>query len=88
MHDAIMLENAGIAATAIITEQFVLTVQAMAQASGRPDLPFAVIPHPISHNDDAELRAKAASAVQQCVAILTQPSQLPQTRGPHARAGC
>jgi hypothetical protein len=73
MHDAMLIEKTGIAATAIITDRFVLTVQAMAQASGRPDLPFAVIPHPISHNDDAELRVKAASAVQQCVAILTQP---------------
>jgi hypothetical protein len=71
MHDAMIIEQTGIAATAIITDRFVLTVQAMAQASGRPDLPFAVIPHPISHNDDAELRAKAASAVQQCVAMLT-----------------
>ena len=65
MHDAMLIEKTGIAATAIITDRFVLTVQAMAQASGRPDLPFAVIPHPISHNDDAELRVKAASAVQQ-----------------------
>ena len=73
MHDAMLIEKTGIAATAIITDRFVLTVQAMAQASGRPDLPFAVIPHPISHNDDAELRAKAASAIQQCVAMLTQP---------------
>jgi hypothetical protein len=83
MHDAIVVEHTGIAATAIITDRFVLTVQAMAQVSGRPHLPFAVIPHPISHNDDAELRAKAALAVQQCVAILTQPSRAPQPRGPH-----
>ena len=48
----------------------------MAQVSGRPGLPFAVIPHPISHNDDAELRTKAASAVQQCVVILTQASRM------------
>jgi hypothetical protein len=84
MHDAMLIEQTGIVATAIITDQFVLTVQAMAQASGRPDLPFAVIPHPISHNTEAALRAKAASAVQQCVAILTQPSRAPQTRDPHA----
>jgi len=44
----------------------------MAQVSGMPGFPFAVIPHPISNNDDAMLRAKAAEAVQQCVAILTQ----------------
>jgi hypothetical protein len=78
MHDAVMVEKAGIAATAIITERFVSAVQAMAQVAGRPGLPFAVIPHPISHNEDAELHAKAASAVQQCVAILTQPPSAPQ----------
>lgn len=77
MHDAIIVEQTGIAATAIITDHFVPAVQAMAQVSGRPGFPCAVIPHPISHNDDAELRAKAASAVRQCVAILTQPSAVP-----------
>lgn len=77
MHDAILIEQTGIAATAIITDRFVQTVQAMAQASGRPGFPFAVIPHPISHNDDPALRAKAALAVQQCVAILTQPEGAP-----------
>jgi hypothetical protein len=83
MHDAIMVEHTGIAATAIITDRFVPTAQAVARVSGRPGLPFGVIPHPISHNDDAELRTKAASAVQQCVAILTQPSRVPQTMGSH-----
>jgi len=42
----------------------------MAQVSGRPGFPFAIIPHPISNNDDAVLRIKAAEAVRQCVAIL------------------
>ena len=78
-----VLESTGIAATAIITNRFVPTAQAVAQGFGRPGFPFAVIPHPISHNDDAELRAKAALAVQQCVAILTQPSRASQTMGPH-----
>jgi hypothetical protein len=45
----------------------------MAQAAGMPGFPFAVIAHPISNNDDAVLHAKAAEAVQQCVAILLQP---------------
>ena len=44
----------------------------MAQVSGRGGLPFAVIAHPISNNADAVLRAKAAEAVRQCVAILVQ----------------
>jgi len=76
VHDAITAEKAGIAATAIITDRFVPTAQAMAQASGMPAFPLAVIPHPISNNDDAMLRAKAAAAVQQCVAILVQPQKI------------
>jgi len=63
-------EKAGITATAIITDRFVQTAQVMAQVSGRPGFPFVVIPHPISNNDDAVLRTKAAEAVQQCAAIL------------------
>ena len=63
-------EQAGITATAIITDRFVQTARVMAQVSGRPGFPFAVIAHPISSNDDAVLRTKAAEAVRQCVAIL------------------
>jgi len=73
VHDAISAEQAGVAATAIITDRFVQTTQVMAQVSGMPRFPIAVIPHPISNNDDAILRAKAADAAQQCVAILLQP---------------
>jgi hypothetical protein len=70
MHDAILAEQAGILATAIITDRFVPTAQVMAQVSGMPGHPFAVISHPISHNSDAELREKASDAVQQCARIL------------------
>jgi hypothetical protein len=75
VHDAITAEKAGVAATAIITDRFVQSAQAMSQVSGMPGFPLAVIPHPISNNDDAVLRAKAAEAVQQCVAILVQPEE-------------
>ena len=72
MHDAITAEKADITATAIITERFVQTAQAMGQVSGMPGFPFAVIPHPISNNSDAVLREKAAAAVKQCVTILVR----------------
>jgi hypothetical protein len=71
VYDAISAEKVGITATAIITDRFVQTAQAMARVSGIPAFPFAVIPHPISNNDDDALRAKAEEAVQQCVAILS-----------------
>lgn len=57
-------------ATAIITDRFSQTAQVMAQVSGFPGYRFAVIPHPISNNSEDVLRAKAESAVQQCVEIL------------------
>jgi len=42
----------------------------MAKVSGMPDYLFAVIPHPISNNTEAVLRAKAEEAVRQAVKIL------------------
>jgi len=57
-------------ATAIITDRFAQTARVMAQVSGMPAFPFAVIDHPISNNSDAVLREKAEAAVQQCVVIL------------------
>jgi len=72
LHDAISAEKAGIPATAIITDRFVQTAKVMAQVSGMPEYPFAVIPHPISNNNDAVLQEKAESVVQQCVAILSR----------------
>jgi hypothetical protein len=50
----------------------VQTAQAMAEVSGMPGFPFAVIAHPIANNDDEVIRAKAEEAVQQCIAILMQ----------------
>lgn len=64
------MEHYGVPATAIITDRFVHTAQVMAQVSGRSGFPFAVIAHPISNNDQAVLHAKAAAALQQCVAIF------------------
>ena len=54
-----------------MTDRFTATAEAMARATGLPAFPFAVIPHPISNNDDGVLRAKAQEAVVQCVEILT-----------------
>lgn len=72
MHDAITATKAGITATAIITDRFTQTAQAIAQVSGMPMHPFAVIPHPISNNSDTVLQEKAALAVAQCVKIFLQ----------------
>ena len=55
-----------------MTDRFTATAEAIARATGMPAFPFAVIPHPISNNDDSTLRTKAGEAVAQCVEILTK----------------
>ena len=74
MLDAVLAEKTGIPAAAIITDRFRQTAQAIAATYGMNGYGFAVIAHPISHNNDAELRAKAGAAVQQCAALLTERS--------------
>ncbi len=43
----------------------------MAGASGLPDYPFVVIPHPIAGNTDDALREKAAAVYDAVVRQLT-----------------
>ena len=43
----------------------------MAGASGLPDYPFVVIPHPIAGNSDEALRDKAAAVYEAVVRLLT-----------------
>ena len=44
----------------------------MAGASGLPDYPFVIIPHPIAGNTDDALREKAAAVHDAVVRQLTQ----------------
>ena len=53
-----------------MTERFVDTARLMAEVCGLPGYRFAVVAHPISSNDDAELRAKAGEVVQQSLDLL------------------
>jgi hypothetical protein len=55
-----------------MTDAFLGTAEALAQACGMPGYPFAVIRHPIAADDDGALRRKAAEAVQQCQELLTR----------------
>ena len=70
MHDAISAEKLGIPTAAIMTDRFVLTIRAMARSLGLPDYPVVAIPHPLSHNTEDELNAKAEEAVRQCIGVL------------------
>jgi hypothetical protein len=72
LHDAVSVERAGTPAAAIMTDAFTSTARTMARSLGLPDYPFAVIPHPISSDSPANLRAKAADALRQCESILVR----------------
>jgi hypothetical protein len=61
--DAVALEQAGVPATAVITEPFVNLVAAYAARLGVPGYPVVVLPHPIASLDDADLQTLAAKAV-------------------------
>jgi hypothetical protein len=53
-----------------MTETFIATAEALAQACGMPGYAFAVISHPIAPDDDQVLRHKAADALRQCRELL------------------
>jgi len=58
-------------AAVICTDQFVEGGRAQAAICGNPHYPFAVVTHPIGSLTPAELRARAAAAIPQVLAILT-----------------
>ena len=58
-------------AAVICTDQFVESARAQAAICGNPHYPFAVVTHPIGSLTPAELRARAAAAIPQVLAILT-----------------
>ena len=64
------MEQRGIPAAAVMTDRFTETAQLMAAVYGVPDYRFAIVAHPISSDGEPALRAKAADAVRQCIAVL------------------
>src|SRR5580658_1707503 len=69
--DAVVAEQAGVAATAIITEPFQGLVASYAARLGAPGYPVVVLPHPVSSLSDSELAAVASKAVSSALHLLT-----------------
>jgi hypothetical protein len=53
-----------------MTKRFVSAAEMMSRVLGMPGYRFAVIGHPVSSADDAELRAMARLAIEQGRALL------------------
>jgi hypothetical protein len=71
VHDGIILDQAGIPTATIISDEFIITGQAIAVAAGVPDYPYLVMPHPLSSLTDAELRQRAHRLAPIVVQVLT-----------------
>jgi len=57
--DAILMEEQGVPAIAIVTTPFRSTGRAMAESWGKPGYPFLDTPHPIANLGGAELDERA-----------------------------
>jgi hypothetical protein len=68
--DAILMEQQGVPAVAVVTTPFRETGAAMAASWGKPGYPFADTPHPIANLTETDLDARAdalADAVERCL---------------------
>jgi len=68
--DGTIFERKGIQAAAILTDTFRRPGDAMARVQGFADYRYAVITHPISSLNPAQVRARAEQALPQVLAIL------------------
>jgi hypothetical protein len=70
--DGILFEKHGVPAASIVTDVFVATGHAMAQAWGLPTYKFLCMPHPIANLTEDELDQRARDMVPQIVQLLLQ----------------
>ncbi|MEM7000773.1 MAG: hypothetical protein AAF529_08300 [Pseudomonadota bacterium] len=72
MHDGISFEQSGKRALVLCTEPFAVTGHNIARVMGLADYPFALLAHPLGSLSAEQIEQRAADAVQQCLAILTE----------------
>jgi hypothetical protein len=68
--DGILMERRGIPAASICTDLFVPNGQAIAEAHGAPDYPFALVPHPLASASLAELARQAKEVLPELIRLL------------------
>ncbi|MFQ5849417.1 MAG: hypothetical protein ACE5JU_02370 [Candidatus Binatia bacterium] len=78
MLDGILFERKGVPAATIVTEPFVPTGRAMAEAWGVPDYRFLVMPHPTANLTEEQLDQRAREIVPQVVELLLDKSLAPK----------
>ncbi len=71
--DGLLLEQAGIPSVVICSDAFTVSADAMADLRGAPGYRYVTTAHPVANLTPDGVRARAAQAVPQIVALLTQP---------------
>ena len=78
MADGTIFERKGIQTAAILTDTFRRPGDAMARVQGFADFRYAVITHPISSLNSAQVRERAEQALPQVLAILGLADRAPE----------
>jgi hypothetical protein len=71
LHDTIRLENIGIPAVAVATNEFITPARAQASALGRPGFEAIYVPHPIQDQTPEQVAARADAVAGEIVRRLT-----------------
>lgn len=66
MLDAILMEEQGVPAIAVVTTPFRNTGEAMAASWGKPGYPFLDTPHPIANLTETDLDKRADELAEAC----------------------
>ena len=72
MLDAILMEEQGVPAIAVVTTPFRTTGEAMAASWGRRGYPFLDTPHPIANLGDKELDERADRLLEAVETLLAR----------------
>jgi hypothetical protein len=80
--DGTIFERRGIQTAAILTDTFRRPGDAMARVQGFADYRYAVITHPISSLNPAQVRARAEQALPQVLSILGLAERAPESAAP------
>jgi uncharacterized membrane protein YdfJ with MMPL/SSD domain len=74
LHDVIRLENLGVPAIAVVTDQFKTAARAQASALGRADYESVFVEHPIQDQTIAEIETRAEAALDEIRSRLVKSS--------------
>jgi hypothetical protein len=72
--DGLQLEEAGIPAVVIVSDAFRVSADAMAALQGTEGYQYVTTPHPVANLSREGVRARAAAAVPEIVALLSGPN--------------